>query len=111
MRDMKRRSETCCTICPQEPVQASPGVADPPLLAKADLPPPDTKRWVVSRKAAVLSAVRTGAITVDEACTRYELSKEELLAWQQAFASQGLSGYGQLVSLLTAAVVRCGQRP
>jgi len=92
MRDMKRRSETCCTICPQEPVQASPGVADPPLLAKADLPPSDTKRWVVSRKAAVLSAVRTGAITVDEACTRYELSKEELLAWQQAFASQGLSG-------------------
>ena len=44
----------------------------------ADLPPSNTKRWVVRRKAAVLAAVRAGAITIEEACRRYELSAEEL---------------------------------
>jgi Protein of unknown function (DUF1153) len=40
----------------------------------AELPPPDTKRWVVRRKAAVVAAVRAGVITVQEACRRYQLS-------------------------------------
>ena len=43
----------------------------------ADLPPSNTKRWVVRRKAAVLAAVRAGAITIEEACRRYALSEEE----------------------------------
>lgn len=58
----------------------------------ADLPPPNTKRWVVRRKAAVLAAVRSGAITVEEACQRYGLSEEEFLSWQQAFDAHGLPG-------------------
>ncbi|HMD64865.1 MAG TPA: DUF1153 domain-containing protein [Stellaceae bacterium] len=58
----------------------------------ADLPPPNTKRWVVRRKAAVLTAVRSGAITIEEACRRYGLSEEELLAWQRAFEAHGLPG-------------------
>jgi transposase-like protein len=57
-----------------------------------DLPPPNTKRWVVRRKAAVLAAVRSGAITVEEACRRYGLSEEEFLSWQRAFDSHGLAG-------------------
>ena len=57
-----------------------------------ELPPTNTKRWVVRRKAAVLAAVRSGAITIEEACRRYELSEEELLSWQRAFESQGLPG-------------------
>jgi hypothetical protein len=32
-----------------------------------DLPPPNTRRWVVRRKAAVVTAVRTGRITLEEA--------------------------------------------
>mgnify|MGYP003694768943 CR=1 FL=1 len=32
-----------------------------------NLPPPDTKRWVVRRKAAVVAAVRGGGITIEEA--------------------------------------------
>jgi hypothetical protein len=57
-----------------------------------DLPPPNTNRWVARRKAAVLGALRSGAITLEEACRVYALSEEELLAWQRAFEAHGLSG-------------------
>ena len=46
-----------------------------------ELPPANVKRWTPQRKAAVLAAVRSGAITVEEACRRYEISGEEFLAW------------------------------
>ena len=38
-----------------------------PPQSTDDLPPPNTKRWVVRRKAAVLAAVRDGRITMQEA--------------------------------------------
>ena len=41
-----------------------------------DLPPPDTKRWVTRRKAMIVNAVRTGVISLEEVCRRYELSVE-----------------------------------
>ena len=46
------------------------------------LPHPNTKRWVVRRKAAVVAAVRSGGITIEEACRVYQLSKEEFLSWE-----------------------------
>ena len=58
----------------------------------ANLPPPDTRRWVVRRKAAVVAAVHAGKITLEEACRRYNLSEEEFRAWQRAFESHGLPG-------------------
>ena len=39
-----------------------------------DLPPSDTKRWVTRRKAVLVNAVRTGVISLEEVCRRYELS-------------------------------------
>ena len=57
-----------------------------------DLPPTNTNRWVARRKAAVLAALGSGAITMEEACRRYALSEEELLAWQRAFEAHGLPG-------------------
>ena len=45
------------------------------------LPPENVKRWTPQRKAAVLGAVRSGAISVEEACRRYEISGEELVTW------------------------------
>jgi transposase-like protein len=57
-----------------------------------DLPPPNTNRWVVRRKAAVLAAVHSGELSVAEACGRYGLSEEELLSWQRAFDAYGLPG-------------------
>jgi Protein of unknown function (DUF1153) len=57
-----------------------------------DLPPSDTKRWVARRKAVVVDAVRNGAISLEDACRRYELSIEEFLAWQRAIESHGVAG-------------------
>jgi len=53
-------------------------------LTMADLPPPNTKRWVIRRKAEVVAAVRGGLLSLDEACRRYTLTVEEFLAWQRA---------------------------
>ena len=56
------------------------------------LPPPITKRWVARRKAAVVAAVRSGGITIEEACRCYQLSEEEFLSWERAFETHGLAG-------------------
>lgn len=57
-----------------------------------DLPPANTKRWVIRRKAIVVAAVRGGLISLDEACRRYALSVEEFLSWQRAIDKHGLPG-------------------
>jgi transposase-like protein len=57
-----------------------------------NLPPADTRRWVVRRKAAVVAAVQSGKITLEEACRRYNLSEEEFREWQRAFEAHGLPG-------------------
>lgn len=57
-----------------------------------DLPPPDTKRWVIRRKAEVVAGVRSGLISLEEACRRYTLSVEEFLSWQRLIESHGLRG-------------------
>jgi len=58
-----------------------------------ELPPPDTKRWTVRRKAAVVEAVRTGMISLQGARRRYGLSVQEFLAWQQAIERHGVHGF------------------
>jgi len=57
-----------------------------------ELPPPNTKRWVVRRKAAVVAAVQGGRITLEEALRRYQLTEEEFRAWQRAYDTHGLPG-------------------
>jgi hypothetical protein len=61
-------------------------------LTVENLPPPDTKRWVIRRKAEVVFAVRNGLIGLDEACERYRLSAEEFLNWERLIAAHGLHG-------------------
>jgi hypothetical protein len=56
------------------------------------LPPPDTRRWVTRRKAQVVTAVRSGLLTFEEACERYSLSEEEFKSWQELLDHHGLSG-------------------
>ena len=58
-------------------------------LSRADLPDPETRRWVASRKAVVVHAVDAGLIDTDEACALYALSEEELDGWRNAVASFG----------------------
>lgn len=67
------------------------GPAGRPLL-ESDLPPPDTKRWVMRRKAEVVAGVRSGLISLEEACRRYTLSVEEFLSWQRLIDSHGVRG-------------------
>ena len=61
-------------------------------LSMADLPAPQTERWVTRRKAIVVAAVKGGLLTIEEACARYTLSVEEYLAWQAAVDRHGLPG-------------------
>jgi hypothetical protein len=63
-----------------------------PTDASTALPPPDTKRWVVRRKAVIVRAVHDGVITLQEACRRYNLSIEEFVAWQLAIERYGVPG-------------------
>jgi len=57
-----------------------------------DLPPADTRRWVVRRKAEVVAAVRGGLLSMEEACERYSLSRSEFLSWQSSLDLHGLKG-------------------
>lgn len=62
------------------------------LLTVDDLPPPETKRWVIRRKAEVVAGVRNGLISLEDACNRYKLSVEEFLSWQQLIEEHGMRG-------------------
>lgn len=56
------------------------------------LPPRDTRRWVVRRKAEVVAAVNGGLLSIEEACARYAISLEEFAAWQRAVDRSGIPG-------------------
>jgi len=58
----------------------------------ADLPPPDTDRWVPRRKAQVVAAVDRGVLTAEEACERYGLTIEEFESWEQLAKKHGSQG-------------------
>ena len=74
------------------------GRAKPPIgpsgkpLTLEDLPPADTVRWVVRRKAELVAAIRGGLITLEDACARYQLSEEELESWAASLAKHGVRG-------------------
>jgi hypothetical protein len=61
-------------------------------LTIADLPPPNTKRWVIRRKAEVVAAVRGGLLSLEDARKRYSLSIDEFLVWQRQIERHGLPG-------------------
>jgi Protein of unknown function (DUF1153) len=65
---------------------------DGTVLSRADLPPPNTSRWVASRKAIVVKAVVYGLITQAEAQQRYALSDEEFDLWRSAVERHGENG-------------------
>jgi hypothetical protein len=62
---------------------------DGTVFSRADLPPPDTRRWVASRKLAVVWGVAYGLISQSEALRIYGLSEEEFLGWLTAVESHG----------------------
>jgi hypothetical protein len=60
-------------------------------LTLADLPASNTRRWVIRHKAQVVAAVRGGLLNLEDACSRYRLSVDEFLNWQQSINSHGLA--------------------
>ena len=61
-------------------------------LTLSDLPPSNTQRWVIRRKAEVVAAVRGGLLSLDDACDRYKLTNEEFATWQEAIDKFGMAG-------------------
>ena len=64
-------------------------LADGTIMTQADLPPADTKRWVASRKAAVVRGVAYGLIAQSDALKRYQISEDEFHEWVKAVAAHG----------------------
>ncbi len=62
---------------------------DGTIMTRADLPPPETRRWVASRKARVVKAVAFGLLSLKEALDRYGLSAEEFEIWRHAIEAHG----------------------
>ncbi len=69
------------------------------VFTRADLPSPDTVRWVASRKAAVVRGVLYGLLTQEEALERYALSAEEFAAWLAAITEHGPSALKATIRL------------
>jgi len=74
-----------------EHTQTPPNLNDDGALSVDDLPPADTKRWVTARKAQVVNAVRSGIISLEDACRRYALSVEEFVTWQSLLDQHGVA--------------------
>ncbi|WP_085787257.1 DUF1153 domain-containing protein [Ketogulonicigenium robustum] len=64
---------------------------DGSVMSRSDLPPANTRRWVASRKAAVIHAIRGGLLSRDQAMERYALSHDELAEWENAVDSHGVA--------------------
>lgn len=64
-------------------------LADGTVMTIADLPPERTRRWVASRKAAVVRGVVYGLISKDDALARYSLSDDEFIEWVRAVSTHG----------------------
>ena len=70
----------------------------------AEFPVTIRQRWVMRRKAELLCAIHAGKITVEAACERFALSREELASWSVAYNRQGMNGLR--ASVLAARVVQ-----
>ena len=67
------------------------GLEDP-HMSMEDSPPPDTKLWVVRRKASVICAVETDLICLEDACSRYGISMEKYESSRRLLEKHGMGG-------------------
>src|SRR5262249_48043888 len=50
------------------------------------------ERWTMRRKATLVFAVRSGRISIEEACRVYKLSVDEFRAWERNLDRYGIPG-------------------
>lgn len=62
---------------------------DGSVMTQADLPTESTRRWVASRKAAVVRGVLYGLLTQEAALKRYSISSDEFQEWVRAVSEHG----------------------
>lgn len=62
---------------------------DGTVMSRADLPSAKTRRWVASRKAAVVKGVVFGLLPLKEALDIYGLSEDEFNEWRSAVETHG----------------------
>lgn len=84
--------EACLALPDGASVRPRAQGVQPPASPTDDLPPADTRRWVVRRKAQVVHCVRSGVISLAEACRRYSLSIEEFETWERLIDEHGMRG-------------------
>lgn len=77
---------------PRPRADADSGPKRASAVTLADLPPPGTTRWVVSRKAAVVAGVKAGLLSLDEALQRYGISLDEFMCWKRLLDDFGVKG-------------------
>jgi len=64
---------------------------DGSIMTRADLPAAKTRRWVASRKLAVVKGVVSGLTPLKEVLKTYEISEEEYNSWQSAVEQHGFN--------------------
>jgi hypothetical protein len=64
-------------------------LAENPLV---HLPPSDERHWLPRHKAAVVAAVRSRVLTMEDASKRYMLTEEEFHSWKDAIDRNGIMG-------------------
>lgn len=64
--------------------------SDGEALTFEELPPLGVSRWSPRRKAEVVAAVAGGLLTLEEACERYSLSREEFTRWHSTWERGGM---------------------
>lgn len=64
-------------------------LADGSVMTQADLPSAKTRRWVASRKAAVVRGVAYGLISQSDALKKYQISEDEFHEWVRAVSQHG----------------------
>lgn len=62
-------------------------------LTVDDLPTKPPRRWMIRRKAQVVAVVAGGLLTIEQACDRFMLTREEFFVWQTS-----VDRYGELQS-------------
>jgi ribosomal protein S19E (S16A) len=62
---------------------------DGSVITLADLPPSNTRRWVASRKAAVVRSVVYGLISAESVQKKYGISTDEFQEWVRAVSLHG----------------------
>lgn len=82
-------------------------------LTMETLPPIETSRWVMRRKAEVIAAVRGGLLTLVEACQRYSLSVEEYESWERLIDKHGIKALRatKIQNYRTAETAAIGDEP